>query len=92
MLHKTHRRKAPMDHSGARSQTPVRSKQTSEQEALAVWVTTHESTLDQAEVKRLRATFSLIVAHSKRPNKFRSSVELMDESCATTGTTDKEDW
>ena len=34
------------------------------QEALAAWVTTHENTLDPAEVQRLRATYSLIVAHN----------------------------
>ena len=52
-------------------------------------MTTHESTLDPVEVKRLRATFSLIVAHSKRPNNSRSSLELMDESGETMDTTDK---
>ena len=44
------------------------------------------------EVNRLRVTFGLIVAHSRRPNRFRSSLELMDESSATMDTMDKEDW
>ena len=55
------------------------------QEALAAWMTTHENTL---EVQRLR----LIVAHSKRSNKSRSSVELVEESGATVDMTDKDGW
>ena len=44
------------------------------QEALAVWVTTHESTLDPAEVKRLRATFGLVVAQQKKTKQVQNLI------------------